>query len=90
MNVVKYAGTKEVAIDLRHQAPDMLRITVRDEGVGFDPGGDHSGSGLAKFERRFAMVGGSLALTSAPGAGTTVTLRAPLESARHAGPAPSS
>ncbi len=80
MNVVKYAGTPEVTIDLQREEPDMLRITVCDQGVGFDPASKHVGSGLANFERRFGMVGGSLSLESAPGAGACITLRAPLES----------
>lgn len=90
MNVVKYAGTQEVSLELQREEIDMLRIVVRDRGVGFDPIGGHVGSGLANFERRFGMVGGSLSLESSPGAGTIVTLRAPLESIQNSGIAPES
>ena len=78
-NVVKYAGTQEVALDLQREDPDMLRIIVRDRGVGFDPELGHEGSGLANLERRLGMVGGNLSVESAPSVGTMVTLRVPLE-----------
>ena len=90
MNVIKYAGTQEVTLDLQREESDMLRIVVRDRGVGFDPNGSHVGSGLANLERKFGMVGGSLWLESSPGAGTIVTLRAPLESIQNSGIAPES
>lgn len=88
MNVVKYAGTQEVTLDLQREEPDMLRIVVRDRGVGFDPEGEFGGSGLANFERRLGMVGGNLSIESSPGAGTIVTLRAPLEIVQDSGLAP--
>jgi signal transduction histidine kinase len=90
MNVVKYAGTQEVTLDLQREESDMLRIVVRDRGVGFDPNGSHVGSGLANLERKFGMVGGSLWLESSPGAGTIVTLRVALESNQNSGIAPES
>jgi signal transduction histidine kinase len=90
MNVVKHAGTQEVTLDLQREESDMLRIVVRDRGAGFDPNGSHVGSGLANLERKFGMVGGSLWLESSPGAGTIVTLRAPLESIQNSGIAPES
>ena len=47
---------------------------VRDDGRGFDPAvilADHFG--LAIMRERMAAVGGTVALASAPGEGTTVT-----------------
>lgn len=78
MNVVKYAGTDHAILNLEPQADEMLRITVLDNGVGFDLAENYSGSGLTNSQRRLGMVGGSLTLISAPNAGTVATIMAPL------------
>ena len=87
INVVKYAATRRAIINLDQESPQMLRIRVQDNGVGFDPAdGHYYGSGLSNFRRRLAMVGGSLVIESSPGNGTTATLLAPLD-LRNAEPA---
>lgn len=58
-----------------------IEVVVRDDGCGFDPDA-HEGPGQGHFglqglRDRAARVGGSLAITSRPGAGTEVTLRVP-------------
>lgn len=78
MNVVKYAGTEHVSIDLEVEDGGMLRVDVEDNGVGFDDRTRQHGSGLDNVQRRFEMVGGSLNIHSEIGVGTVVTLRAPL------------
>jgi len=66
-----------IAVAQRHG----LEITIEDDGVGLgagsasDPG---SGHGLALHSTMMAVVGGTLAVESAPGAYTRVTLRLPL------------
>jgi signal transduction histidine kinase len=53
----------------------LLRLTVRDNGRGFDPAARAVGRmGLANLRRRAARLGGELSVTSAPGAGTTVVI----------------
>ena len=78
MNVVKHAGTRRAELVLEQASTDMLRITIRDQGAGFETPAEHEGSGLSNIERRLGMVGGSLSVVSAPGSGTVVTLLAPL------------
>jgi signal transduction histidine kinase len=54
----------------------MLRVS--DDGRGFDPSARGLRSrrlGLTSMHERAASLGGSLAVTSAPGRGTTVELR---------------
>ncbi|MEO8409047.1 MAG: PAS domain S-box protein [Propionivibrio sp.] len=79
MNVVKYAKTWEATIDLTTEAPNLLRATVRDEGIGFDPAQVSLGSGLSNQNWRLGMVGGELRVQSAPGSGTIVTLVGPID-----------
>jgi signal transduction histidine kinase len=54
-----------------------LIVTVADNGVGFDPDAPGVRSrrlGLTSMEERARALGGTLAVVSRPGDGTTVTL----------------
>jgi signal transduction histidine kinase len=68
-------------IELRLQARDgRLIVTVADDGVGFDPAAPGLRSrrlGLTSMEERARGIGGTLAVVSRPGEGTTVTLEVP-------------
>ena len=63
------------------KAGDTVRIAVRDKGIGFiaaaAPGPGHS-FGLFTIRERLRSLGGQCDVESAPGAGTTVVLTAPL------------
>jgi signal transduction histidine kinase len=66
------------------QEEDGLEILIRDDGVGFDlvavsESGGHYG--LVGLRERARLAGGNLQVISAPGAGTTLSIRLPLESA---------
>lgn len=78
MNIVKYADTHRAVLDLESLPGSILRITVRDDGAGFDPDQASSGSGLANIERRLDMVGGTLSIVSGAGKGTLATIDVPL------------
>jgi len=86
MNVVKHARAQHAEIAIQRQG-STIRVRVNDDGVGFSvpPEGFHAskqgGFGLFSIQERMARLGGSLIVTSAPGAGTSVTLEAPLASA---------
>ncbi|HYQ68887.1 sensor histidine kinase [Actinophytocola sp.] len=71
-NAAKHAGATEVTVTAEYEAA-ALRLVVRDDGRGFDPASVEGGFGLATMRERVASVGGTLSVTSAPGAGTTVT-----------------
>jgi signal transduction histidine kinase len=71
-NAGKHAGATEVTVDVDHRT-DALHVTVRDDGQGFDSNEPSTGFGLATMRERVEAVGGILSITSAPGAGTTVT-----------------
>lgn len=60
------------------------RLAVRDEGCGFDPAalaarGGAGGLGLAYMHQRIELLGGTLSLDSAPGAGCTILAELPPE-----------
>ena len=80
-NVVRHARAAHVTVRLRH-AGDVVRVRVRDDGVGFDPVAAtatvHAGHiGLVSLRERAEALGGALTLASAPGAGTTATVTIP-------------
>ncbi|MBM3135705.1 MAG: GAF domain-containing sensor histidine kinase [Chloroflexi bacterium] len=80
-NVRKHAQASHVWVRFA-QDGDWARITVKDDGRGFDPaqltGEGRPYFGLQIMRERAEGVGGSLELTSRPGQGTRVVLRVPL------------
>jgi signal transduction histidine kinase len=78
-NALRHADAER--IELRLQGRDgRLTVTVADDGVGFDPGERGLRSrrlGLTSMEERARALGGTLAVVSRPGEGTTVTLEVP-------------
>ena len=61
--------------------PAEVALEVRDDGRGFEAGAEAKSPpghyGLTGMRERAAAIGGTLEVTSAPGAGTTVRLQAP-------------
>ena len=92
-NVVKHAGTDRADVRLSQPADGEIQIDVRDEGVGFDPcaapagGGQGGGFGLFSIRERLGLLGGRMAIDSAAGKGTNVTLWVPGRSPPAASPA---
>ena len=70
-NAVKHAGDVAVHVAVAETA-DAVTIRVSDEGPGFTPDADHEGFGLLGLRERVELVGGTLSVQSAPGAGTTL------------------
>ncbi len=75
-NVVRHAGAAEVTIAIAI-ARGELRLVVGDNGSGFDAGGSADGQGVHSMRRRATGLGGTLTITSAPGAGTRLELHLP-------------
>jgi len=78
-NVIAHAGTGQAWVEVRLAGQDRLRVTVRDDGAGFDPARvDQTRLGLRRsIAERTADCGGQAAIWSAPGQGTVVTLSWP-------------
>jgi hypothetical protein len=61
---------------------DRLRVTIRDNGSGFDPdqAAKPTSLGLLSMRERAAAIGGTLEIASKPGMGTAVIFERPLAS----------
>ena len=73
-NVARHAGVSSATVRLRLDSR-TLSVVVEDSGRGFSPLGPRSDSstGLTGMQERARLLGGSLSVDSAPGAGTRVT-----------------
>lgn len=79
-NVARHAGVGQVTVRL-WAGQGTLGIQIEDRGTGFDPEAALAApttSGLAGMRERATLLGGHLAVESAPGAGTRVTAELPL------------
>ena len=84
MNVIKHAHTPHATLLIAVEGGDLLKISVRDEGKGFDPdtldlqpASEHFG--MLSVRERMEALGGRCQTESAPCRGTTVTLSMPLQ-----------
>jgi len=75
-NVRKHAAARQVRVRLCY-AGSTVRLTVEDDGKGFDPGKPNGGYGLKGMLDRVRQVGGTVEVTSVPGAGTKVRAEVP-------------
>jgi signal transduction histidine kinase len=71
-NVAKHAQAGRVTVTLSENA-GMLRFTVDDNGVGFEPAATTSGSGLQNMADRAAALGGHVRIEATPGRGATIS-----------------
>jgi len=81
-NVARHANTGRAHIRLRADET-RLEIVVEDRGRGFDPAIQtaSASTGLSSMRERAAMLGGAVAVTSRPNAGTTIHARLPPDGA---------
>lgn len=83
-NVIKHASATHATIRVAITS-DEVSLHVSDDGIGFDPQGLEPRSlasdsfGLRAIAERVDQLGGQFEVASAPGAGTTVTVRVGLE-----------
>lgn len=80
-NTLKHARARHIWVILERRADQAVAI-VEDDGAGFDPAAVMNTAserlGLLGMRERVALLGGSLQITAAPGAGTMVLARIPL------------
>jgi signal transduction histidine kinase len=92
-NVLKHASAGKVSIVLEKKKQG-LALVIEDDGVGFDPetvgrlasgSGRPPGLGLSGMKERVALLGGTIAIESSPGKGSTIFVQIPLEAAEVVG-----
>ncbi|NLJ34242.1 MAG: histidine kinase [Firmicutes bacterium] len=82
-NVAKHARVSRAKVTISYGRKQLL-ISVRDEGIGFDPGkvadrssgGEHYG--LISMRERAELLGGGIEIKSGPGKGTRVIIAIPI------------
>lgn len=85
-NIVKHANASCIRVSFK-QADDVIDLVIEDDGKGFDLGGTRNycpldkGLGLVSMRERAVHSGGSYEIHSAPGQGTRISVRWPLDQA---------
>lgn len=77
-NVMRHSGADEVVVRLE-SLPDLLRITIRDNGSGFNPDTAvrPTSLGLLSMRERASVIGATFTIVSRPGGGTAIVLERP-------------
>jgi len=78
MNALKHAQAQNVWVTVK-PVGEEVELVLRDDGVGFDTGAPEPEGhfGLTMMRERALVAGGTIELVSAPGEGTTITVRIP-------------
>ena len=79
-NAARHSGAVSVQLVLE-QTRDAIRLSVSDNGVGFDPESDQikRGLGFISMKERLRLVAGDLRIYSQPLRGTRIEVRVPLK-----------
>ncbi|HWO94352.1 MAG TPA: ATP-binding protein, partial [Dehalococcoidia bacterium] len=82
-NIRKHAHASRVHTTLGVRG-DRVRLTIRDDGVGFDPGAPRSEAhrGLRNMRARVENFGGEVRIESAPNEGTAIIIEVPASAGR--------
>ncbi len=72
-NIVKHAGATQVGIAMTYDA-DVLHISIRDNGTGFDMQHTGKGVGILNMEHRSKLIACDLSISSRPGEGTLIDI----------------
>ena len=78
-NVAKHAPRSTVAVNVEER-DDVLHVSVRDDGPGFDMSVPTDGMGRTTMTDRVGALGGTVQWESAPGKGTAVIVDVPVPS----------
>lgn len=78
-NINKYAKAEQVDIRLGFR-DGRISLSIKDDGVGFDPERTRNGIGLLNIRNRVESYDGKMKLTSAPGKGCLLEVQLPADS----------
>ena len=83
-NITRHAQAKKVRIQLKKTKANKLKLTIKDDGRGFDiweleqRDPTKRGIGIIGMQERIALLKGEIRIESCPGEGTVVTVHLPL------------
>jgi signal transduction histidine kinase len=77
-NASKHGAARRAIVEIGEQNA-TVRVSIRDDGAGFDPVADTNGFGLLGMRERVELLGGRLSLDSGPGSGTTISVSIPVQ-----------
>ncbi len=77
-NVLRHASADEAIVRIEYE-DELLRVTIRDNGSGFDPDAAMrpTSLGLLSMRERAASIGATFDIISRPGAGTAIVVERP-------------
>ena len=73
-NALKYAKANNVTLDVSMKRKDVLQLTLRDDGLGFDLKGVKRGNGVNNMHIRAGRLNGKIYIDSFFGKGTIISL----------------
>jgi signal transduction histidine kinase len=76
-NAVKHGGAHRAVVEVT-EVGGQVSVTVRDDGVGFDPATATTGFGLIGMRERAELLNGTIDTDSVPGRGTTIRVLLPV------------
>jgi len=76
-NASRHSAAHHIRIYLQQTAEGRLRVSVQDDGKGFEPFGA-TGMGILGMEERILHLGGTMGLDSQPGGGTIISFELPV------------
>jgi signal transduction histidine kinase len=74
-NAAKHSSCTEVQVEFLCE-DSVLKLRVKDNGIGFDPGFENDGNGLGSMKRRATALGGTFLIESRDRDGTLVEFEA--------------
>lgn len=77
-NATKHGRATRIVVEIQENHT-TVDLTVRDDGVGFDPHAQSDGFGLLGMRERTELLSGELQINSTPGKGTTLNVRIPVQ-----------
>jgi signal transduction histidine kinase len=81
-NIMKHANAKTVWVRLNYNA-GKLRLTVKDDGIGFDTKLKRNGVGLQNITSRTELCNGNVSVTASPGMGCELTASFTLDTSQN-------
>lgn len=89
-NIARHSGAGHASLVLERRDGQVI-VVVEDDGTGFDPdietrAADAPGLGLLGVRERVALLGGTVAIESAPGTGTSLYIRIPITTRSNGSP----